>query len=114
MANAMTGQASWLDQARDAHRRGDDAAKNSVLREAIRTLIATLTGLIPPDPIARPETQPADNRLLDKAGRRPGWLSKDGEIAERAAMPIHSHRPYSGERDPLTRIFFAIDSYSEQ
>jgi len=37
MAKAMTGQASWLDQARDAHRRGDDAAEAAALDGAIRT-----------------------------------------------------------------------------
>lgn len=36
MAKAMTGQASWLDQARDAHRRGDDAAEAAALDGAIR------------------------------------------------------------------------------
>lgn len=36
MANAMTGQATWLDQARDAHRRGDDAAEGAALDGAIR------------------------------------------------------------------------------
>lgn len=36
MAMAMTGQASWLDQARDAHRRGDDGAEAAALDGAIR------------------------------------------------------------------------------
>lgn len=36
MAMAMTGQATWLDQARDAHRRGDVAAETAALDGAIR------------------------------------------------------------------------------
>lgn len=36
MAKAMTGQATWLDQARDAHRRGDVAAETAALDGAIR------------------------------------------------------------------------------
>ena len=32
----MTGQTSWLDQARDAHRRGDTAAETRALDDAIR------------------------------------------------------------------------------
>ncbi|WP_422061134.1 aspartyl/asparaginyl beta-hydroxylase domain-containing protein [Sphingopyxis sp.] len=33
----MTGQMTWLDQARDAHRRGDVAAETAALDDAIRT-----------------------------------------------------------------------------
>lgn len=36
MAGAMTGPTTWLDQARDAHRRGDPAAEASALNDAIR------------------------------------------------------------------------------
>lgn len=36
MASSMTGQTSWLDQARDAHRRGDTAAETRALDDAIR------------------------------------------------------------------------------
>lgn len=36
MALAMTGQTTWLDQARDAHRRGDIAAETAILDTAIR------------------------------------------------------------------------------
>ena len=34
MAKAMTGQTTWLDQARDAHRRGDVAAETAALSRA--------------------------------------------------------------------------------
>lgn len=37
MAGAMTGQMNWLDQARDAHRRGDVAAESAALEAAIRS-----------------------------------------------------------------------------
>ena len=36
MARAMTQQTTWLDQARDAHRRGDIAAETAALDDAIR------------------------------------------------------------------------------
>ncbi|QCB55045.1 aspartyl/asparaginyl beta-hydroxylase domain-containing protein [Sphingopyxis sp. PAMC25046] len=36
MAKAMTGQTTWLDHARDAHRRGDVAAETAILDAAIR------------------------------------------------------------------------------
>lgn len=36
MASSMTGPTTWLDQARDAHRRGDLAAETAALDEAIR------------------------------------------------------------------------------
>lgn len=36
MASSMTGQTTWLDQARDAHRRGDVAAETAALDDAIR------------------------------------------------------------------------------
>jgi len=36
MASFMTGQTTWLDQARDAHRRGDVAAETAALDGAIR------------------------------------------------------------------------------
>ena len=36
MPRAMTGQTTWLDQARDAHHRGDVAAETAALEAAIR------------------------------------------------------------------------------
>lgn len=36
MASSMTGQTTWLDRARDAHRRGDTAAETVALDDAIR------------------------------------------------------------------------------
>ena len=36
MASSMTGQMTWLDRARDAHRRGDVAAETGALDDAIR------------------------------------------------------------------------------
>ena len=46
MAKAMTGQASWLDQARDAHRRGDDAAESAALDGAIRADRGNITAIL--------------------------------------------------------------------
>jgi hypothetical protein len=46
MARAMTGQMTWLDQARDAHRRGDVAAETAVLEAAIRADRGNIAALL--------------------------------------------------------------------
>ncbi|MEQ8311008.1 MAG: aspartyl/asparaginyl beta-hydroxylase domain-containing protein [Sphingopyxis sp.] len=46
MAKAMTGQTTWLDQARDAHRRGDVAAETAALDGAIRADRGNIAALL--------------------------------------------------------------------
>ncbi|OHD07616.1 MAG: hydroxylase [Sphingopyxis sp. RIFCSPHIGHO2_12_FULL_65_19] len=46
MAGTMTGQATWLDQARDAHRRGDVAAETAALNAAIRADRGNIAALL--------------------------------------------------------------------
>lgn len=46
MAGCMTGQATWLDQARDAHRRGDEAAEAAALDTAIRADRGNIAALL--------------------------------------------------------------------
>lgn len=46
MARAMTGQATWLDQARDAHHRGDVAAETKALDDAIRADRGNIAALL--------------------------------------------------------------------
>lgn len=46
MAGIMTGQTTWLDQARDAHRRGDVAAETAVLEAAIRADRGNIAALL--------------------------------------------------------------------
>lgn len=46
MAKAMTGQTTWLDQARDAHRRGDVAAETAALDDAIRADRGNIAALL--------------------------------------------------------------------
>ena len=46
MAGTMTGQMTWLDQARDAHRRGDVAAETAVLDAAIRADRGNIAALL--------------------------------------------------------------------
>jgi len=46
MARAMTGQMTWLDQARDAHRRGDIAAETAALDDAIRADRGNIAALL--------------------------------------------------------------------
>ena len=46
MAKAMTGQATWLDQARGAHSRGDVAAETAALDDAIRADRGNIAALL--------------------------------------------------------------------
>ncbi len=46
MARAMTQQTAWLDQARDAHRRGDIAAETAALDDAIRADRGNIAALL--------------------------------------------------------------------
>ncbi len=46
MAKAMTGQTTWLDRARDAHRRGDVAAETAALDGAIRADRGNIAALL--------------------------------------------------------------------
>ena len=46
MAKAMTAQTTWLEQARDAHRRGDVAAETAALDGAIRADRGNITALL--------------------------------------------------------------------
>lgn len=46
MAGIMTGQTTWLDLARDAHRRGDVAAETAVLEAAIRADRGNIAALL--------------------------------------------------------------------
>lgn len=46
MAGTMTGQTTWLDQARDAHRRGDVTAETAALDSAIRADRSNIAALL--------------------------------------------------------------------
>lgn len=46
MASSMTGQTSWLDRARDAHRRGDVEAEAAALDDAIRADRGNIAALL--------------------------------------------------------------------
>src|SRR3546814_12267516 len=59
MAKAMTGQTTWLEQARDAHRRGDVAAETAALDAAIRADRGNISALLA---MAEPKRRLADDR----------------------------------------------------
>ncbi|QNO26862.1 aspartyl/asparaginyl beta-hydroxylase domain-containing protein [Sphingopyxis sp. OPL5] len=46
MASAMTGEGTWLEQARAAHRRGDDAGESAALDAAIRADRANIAAIL--------------------------------------------------------------------
>ena len=83
MARAMTGQTTWLDQARDAHRRGDIAAETAALDDAIRADRSNIAALLAMAELKR--------RIADDRAARSFYRLAIGTAAQARSVPPALH-----------------------
>lgn len=83
MARAMTQQTTWLDRARDAHRRGDIAAETAALDDAIRADRGNIAVLLAMAELKR--------RLADDRAAGSFYRLALGTAAQARSVPVALH-----------------------